>query len=281
MANNYTETSFAFDIKKDHAPIVLEAIGLIQEMPAKLMKAVSVELDDNGLSKLSPAERIAVFSVQDSHELEEVIEIYNDYNGAIPEDEVFEFSLGFSYEIEDSRSERDTGLRRIWICHDESIDLDLASNFTQAILNEFDMDKVVVISAAFTCSKPRVDEFGGITIVVTKDRIEVSPCQQMVSAEYEAAKENVEYHVVEFTELNSGYEYNDKFILKSDKNEDAYQVAKNILLTWRGDDEQVTVDEDLGLVWYQDGLAAKLHFSMAKITPLEYSIMKNHLTTLV
>ncbi|MGT7661260.1 hypothetical protein ACRW5F_28765 [Escherichia coli] len=55
------------------------------------------------------------------------------------------------------------------VFHGETIDLDHAICLTTAVLSVFDLPEMVTITAAFTCSKSRTDEFGGMTILVTKD----------------------------------------------------------------------------------------------------------------
>ncbi len=49
----------------------------------------------------------------------------------------------------------------VWICHDESIDPDHVATLVQALVDELEIDEPFVFSWGYTCSKPRLDEFGG------------------------------------------------------------------------------------------------------------------------
>lgn len=49
----------------------------------------------------------------------------------------------------------------IWFYHDESIDVENLAMLVQALLDELEIDAPFVFSWSYTCSKPRLDEFGG------------------------------------------------------------------------------------------------------------------------
>lgn len=52
-------------------------------------------------------------------------------------------------------------------------DADFAADLVQAFLVKFKLDYHVIFGVAFTCSKPRPGEFGGVAYLVTKDTVEV------------------------------------------------------------------------------------------------------------
>lgn len=58
----------------------------------------------------------------------------------------------------------------VWIRHDESINADHAERLVKALVEELDLPGIIVCSWAYTCSKPRCDEFGGGAFAVQKGR---------------------------------------------------------------------------------------------------------------
>jgi len=89
----------------------------------------------------------------EDEEFEEVFPNYGDFD-----------CLGFDWDI-DLAGE-------LWL-HDEegTGNTDHVSGFLQAYLKKFNIEEPVAFEFAFTCSKPRLDEFGGGAVVVTKDEI--------------------------------------------------------------------------------------------------------------
>jgi len=49
----------------------------------------------------------------------------------------------------------------IWLHSDESLDLDAVEHTVKILQDELELDEPFVMEAAFTCSKPRLGEFGG------------------------------------------------------------------------------------------------------------------------
>jgi hypothetical protein len=60
--------------------------------------------------------------------------------------------LGVEIEVEDDG---------VWFYHDESINPDHMAVVVQALLDELEIDEPFCFSWSYTCSKPRIDEFGG------------------------------------------------------------------------------------------------------------------------
>lgn len=98
--------------------------------------------------------------------------------GLNPED--FEFSP-CSIDVEDDDSE-------VWIYTEESGDCDATANLVQGFLARFEIENPVYFEAAFTCSKPRPDEFGGAAWFITKDEVKSFGTSQWLMTQLEAAK---------------------------------------------------------------------------------------------
>jgi hypothetical protein len=58
----------------------------------------------------------------------------------------------------------------VWIHEVDSIDPDHVEMLVSALVNELDLPGIHVCSWAYTCSKPRIDEFGGGAFAVQKGR---------------------------------------------------------------------------------------------------------------
>ena len=56
----------------------------------------------------------------------------------------------------------------VWVRSEESGDVEYAADLTQAFLRRFDLDRIVAFQLANTCSKPRLDAFGGGGVVVSR-----------------------------------------------------------------------------------------------------------------
>ena len=81
-----------------------------------------------------------------------------------PDDSGFEDFPRFEYEIDESGN--------WWIHADEQADLGHIVDVVQAFINKFRPDFVFRLTYAETCSRPRVGEFGGGWMVVSKDNHE-------------------------------------------------------------------------------------------------------------
>jgi hypothetical protein len=49
----------------------------------------------------------------------------------------------------------------VWFCGDESINVEHVEPIARALIDELELDDEFICSWAYTCSKPRIDEFGG------------------------------------------------------------------------------------------------------------------------
>ena len=58
----------------------------------------------------------------------------------------------------------------IWFHHDESADPDHVAEIARAVIEELELDEPFYCSWAYTCSKPRIDEFGGGAFVIKRGK---------------------------------------------------------------------------------------------------------------
>lgn len=69
----------------------------------------------------------------------------------------------FSYELQEDN---------IWFYGEETIDIEKVAELVKKFFKETDSTDSFTIEAAYSCSKPRVGEFGGAAAFVTADSIE-------------------------------------------------------------------------------------------------------------
>ena len=63
-----------------------------------------------------------------------------------------------------------TELDGVWFCHDESINPEHVEVVAKALVEELGIDEPFICSWSYTCSKPRLGEFGGGAFAVQKGR---------------------------------------------------------------------------------------------------------------
>ena len=83
--------------------------------------------------------------------------------------------VGYEVEVEE---------KGVWIYSDEYLTPEHAVELVQDLVEELDLPGIHVVSWAYTCSKPRIDEFGGGAFAVQKGKETV-----WVDAAYAARKE--------------------------------------------------------------------------------------------
>lgn len=134
MANNYTSASFTIPVKDEDAA-------------RRWMQALEAWYRDE-TQHLEPAVFGAKAAMIESRLRRE-----------------FEQGLGFQWEVEPV-----CGTSRLWIAHEESIDMETAIDVAMAILELDENDEVYTAEWANTCDKPRVDEFGGGAVAFSRAR---------------------------------------------------------------------------------------------------------------
>ena len=92
------------------------------------------------------------------------------------EDRMEEDEEDDAYAALDCLTTEDDGL---WIHNDESLPEALLEGI-QALLAQFPNLKPVAFEAALTCSKPRVDAFGGLAVRITAQEIKVKSTSELV-----------------------------------------------------------------------------------------------------
>jgi hypothetical protein len=58
----------------------------------------------------------------------------------------------------------------VWFHGDESINPEHVAEIARALVEELELDKPFYCSWAYTCSKPRIDEFGGGAFVIVRGK---------------------------------------------------------------------------------------------------------------
>ena len=58
----------------------------------------------------------------------------------------------------------------VWISHNETCDSEHVIQLFQALLDGLKIDAPLIVSFAFECSKPRLDEFGGMAVVLQRGK---------------------------------------------------------------------------------------------------------------
>ena len=257
MANHYIQASFMIKCTREQADIATGALSEVSTYDDEMSdwaKSVIKRAADDTFTLKETILRECFFNHPDQ----------SDDIGA--HDHSSELFWDFDAVVEDDG---------IWVSADESINTDHAAIFTSAVLKAFEIDDLVVIEAAHTCSKPQLDAFGGHAVVVSKDHIEWDSTQQFIAAERQANKDEARYYYCGITEVNGEYEYTSNFLMKciGEKTED--ERLNEILLGYRGDGEE----DEIGRVIYPGGLGAQ-DASSQKITPHEYQMMSKYLGTL-
>lgn len=95
----------------------------------------------------------------------------------------------------------------------------------------------------------------------------------MQTAAATAPNEATRHYFCEIVEINGGYEYVAKFLLKAEPGQDADERFNEIIMNMRGNGEE----DESGLIWYDDALAAK-DASMDEITEAEFAVLSKYLT---
>ena len=91
--------------------------------------------------------------------------------------------LDFPKELEDSLDdwsfEVDKDKSGVWI-HSDYGGVDAACQFVQYLLDRFGIEKPVTFEWANTCSKPRLDAFGGGAVIITATKIKAITTSEWV-----------------------------------------------------------------------------------------------------
>ena len=72
--------------------------------------------------------------------------------------------------------------RPVWVGSEDSGDVDYTADLVQAFLRRFELDLVVAFQWANTCSKPRLDAFGGGAAVISRRNMDWFTMTTLVKA---------------------------------------------------------------------------------------------------
>lgn len=260
MANNYTQASFTILCSQEQAQMALDAIAYDTD--------TDVSEGDHLLSK--PASECSLTELL-------VLGIIQNH----PECDPFEPTFGQpespedNYELELKAEITGSGLA---ISHDESINLDHAIAVTTAVLSVFNLPEMVTINAAFVCDRPRENEFGGATIVVTKDTHHYEEGFNFSRLMNEAHDAGVQYALVKVNQYNHENTYTECYLMSCKASESPYDVARHRLAS----DESTSDDPDedgVIILSEEDNTSMALH-SVTELTPVVYDSLSKLLPSL-
>lgn len=256
MANYQTQACFLVPCTKS------QAIGAIHAL-TRIDIAHTDELDADVISALSKND--------DELSLGELI-IKHAYLNHPDQDGVNPVEWSFSLESTDDG---------LIISHADSIQLDEAIALTQAILKAYQINQVVYIQYANTCSENCTDGFGGGAIAVSKDFVRRMDSNEFVHAERNAHETGERYFILKFTETVEGIEFDSNALMVCAANEDPHQKAEYYASTYR-DGYQSHDDEDQDEDQEEDSDYSGFDIDVAfkELTPLEYHTMSKFIPTL-
>ncbi|MCF7291751.1 MULTISPECIES: hypothetical protein [Escherichia] len=198
-----------------------------------------------------------------------------------PECDPFEPTFGQSESPEDNYDldfKAEITGKGLAICHEESINLDHAIAVTTAVLSVFNLSEMVTINAAFVCDQPRENEFGGASILVTKDTHHYEEGYQFSRLMNDAHDAGVQYALVKVNQYNHENAYTECYLLSCKASESAYDVARHRLAS----DENTSADPDedgVIILSEEDNTSMALH-SVTELTPVVYDSLSKLLPSL-
>ena len=115
-------------------------------------------------------------SIESFRFYEDTLENYGKYDGDYDLNQ-----LGFCYEITD---------KEIWFYYEESLNLGPISDLMHKFFKDRELhEDSFGMAAAFTCSKPRAGEFGGVATFVTSGSVEFTDTYSWISDKKKEFKE--------------------------------------------------------------------------------------------
>ena len=236
MADNYTLASFIIPCTQEQAKMAQEAITFVTEAEI----AEGERLIDKPLADCSLTEKL-ILSIIENH----------------PEYDPSEPSSGLS------------------VFHGETIDLDHAICLTTAVLSVFDLPEMVTITAAFTCSKSRTDEFGGMTILVTKDTHYYQDGCQFSRLMNEAHKAGIQYALCKVTHYHGESSYVASYVLSCDVADSAQEVVNRRLKACAGKEPE----DGIYILSEEDNTSLSVEL-VTELSPLDYDKLSKLLPSL-
>ncbi|EDC3150236.1 hypothetical protein KGN64_003323 [Salmonella enterica] len=260
MANNYTQASFTILCSQEQAQMALDAIAYVTDTDV----AEGEQLLSKPIPECSLTELLVLGIIQNHPECDPSEPTFG--KSESPED---------NYELDLLAEITDKGLA---ICHEESINLDHAIAVTTAVLSVFNLPEMVTINAAFVCDLPRENEFGGATIVVTKDTHHYEEGFNFSRLMNEAHDAGVKYALVKVNQYNHENTYTECYLMSYKASESAYDVARHRLAS----DENTSDDPDedgVIILSEEENTSMALH-SATELTPVVYDSLSKLLPSL-
>ena len=260
MANNYTQASFTILCSQEQAQMALDAIAYVTDTDV----AEGEHLLSKPVSECSLTELLVLGIIQNHPECDPFEPTFGQSES--PED---------NYELEIKAEITGKGLA---ICHDESINLDHAIAVTTAVLSVINLPEMVTINAAFVCDRPRENEFGGATIVVTKDTHHYEEGFNFSRLMNEAHDAGVQYALVKVNQYNHEYTYTQCYLMSCKKSESAYDVARHRLASDESTPDN-TGEDGVIILSEEDNTSMALH-SVTELMPVVYESLSKLLPSL-
>lgn len=258
MASNSTQASFTILCSQEQAQMALDAIAYVTDTNV----SDGQRLLSKPASECSLTELLIMGIIQNHPECDTFEPIFGESES--PEDH---------YELELKAQITVNGLA---ICHNESINLDHAIAVTTTVLSVFNLPEMVTINAAFICDLPRENEFGGATIVVTKDTHHYEEGFNFSRLMNKAHDAGVQYALVKVNQYNHEYSYTECYLMSCKVSESAHDVARHRLATDAinsDDPDVVTIRSE------EDNISMALH-SVTELTPVVYESLSKLLPSL-
>lgn len=163
MSNNYSQSSFLLPLDKQEQISFAKAV-------IECVEDEDIDFNEETKTEAEKAYDNAVFEIAKEIALSDS----NYAPGGV--------SLGFVASFEEEG---------VHIYHDENIDIENAALFSHLILKHFNSENYATLAAAFTCDRPRLNEFGGAAAFITAKGINWMSTFSWVQSQIEQhAREN-------------------------------------------------------------------------------------------
>lgn len=254
MADYYTQASFIIPCAKSKAVNALHALNYLEEAPSAYIDSV-LKKSDSEMQQNGFIDKIIQFCIMN----------HPDQTNAINKP-LTDFDWNFNAELSSEG---------LWIYGEESINTEHAAIFTQAVLKTFDLPILVCISAAHSCSRNRLDGFGGHGVAVTKEFIHWYSLDDLLEAESHAIQNSERFFICKLTEVNQGRETESQFLIQGRHGLDTNEFVEHRLSQRYG---QGLKSPDK-LIWFP-GPRAFRRPQITEITPNDYRVMNQYLECL-
>ncbi|MCG0456549.1 hypothetical protein L6R44_10575 [Enterobacter cloacae complex sp. ECC445] len=211
MANNYTSASFLIPCTLEQATIVECAIDFITEGAVDVGNALLKESPDS----LTLLQKLIVRIVQEHPEFDSQDPSFT-YPGCPDENLLLELAT-------------EATASGLMVFHNESIDVDVAIGLTRAVLAVFELPHMVQISAAFTCDSPRLDEFGGVNVVVNAQGYKYLDRHRFLQTMQKAHQDGLKHALCSIVHHNGSDKIEASYLMTCKSTEDARTVALSML----------------------------------------------------